>query len=53
MTEQMTEQGLSVVHAEVFLAEVGVFKCMNVRDVDLLARFKLVKVMGGIRRGLK
>jgi len=36
MTLQTCEQGLLVVHAEVFLAEEGVFKCMNVRDVVMV-----------------
>jgi len=31
-----------------FFAEEGVFECMNVRDVDLLSRFELVKSMGGV-----
>jgi len=40
-----------VVHAETFLAEEGVFEYMNVRDVDPLSRFELVKPMGGIGKG--
>jgi len=48
---QTCEQGLSMVHTEAFLAEEGVFECMNVRDVDLLARFELVELMGGIGSG--
>jgi len=45
---QMCEQGLSVVQAEVFLAEEGMFECMNVRDVDSLPRLELVEAMGGV-----
>ena len=52
-TLQICEQGLLVVHAEAFLAEEGVFKCVNVRDVDLLSRFELVELMGGIGLGLE
>jgi len=46
---QMCKQGLSMVHAEAFLAEVGVFECVNVRDVDPLSRFEFVESMGGVR----
>ena len=48
MTLQMCEQGLLMVYTEVFLAEEGVFECMNVRDVDLLPGLELVELMGGI-----
>jgi len=51
MTLQTCKQGLSVVHAEIFFAEEGMFECMNVRDVDLLSRFELVESMGGIGLG--
>jgi len=37
-----------MVHAEAFLAEEGVFKCINMRDVDPLPRLELVEPMGGI-----
>jgi len=47
-TLQMCEQGLSVVHTEAFLAEEGMFECVNVRDVDPLPRFELVEPMGGV-----
>jgi len=40
-----------VVHAEMFLAEEGVFKCVNMRDVDPLSRFELVESMCGIGSG--
>jgi len=50
---QICEQGLLVVHAETFLAEEGVFECMNMRDVDPLSRFELVELMGGIESGLE
>jgi len=40
-----------MVHAEVFLAEEGVFECVNVRDVDPLSRFELMELMGGIGSG--
>ena len=53
MTLQTCEQGLSVVHAEAFLAEEGVFKCVNVRDVDLLSGFELMESMAGIGRWSK
>jgi len=49
-TLQTCEQGLSMVHAEVFLAEEGVFKCMNMRDVDPLPGLELVEPMGSIGR---
>ena len=52
-TLQTCEQGLLVVHAEVFLAEEGVFKCVDMRDVDPLSRFELVELMGGIGLGLE
>ena len=48
MTLQTCEQGLSMVHAEAFLAEEGVFECMNVSDMDPLSGFELVELMGGI-----
>ena len=48
MMLQTCEQGLSMVHAEVFLAEEGVFECMNMRDMDPLSRFELVELRGGI-----
>ena len=47
----MWEQGLSMVHTEAFLAEEGVFKCVNMRDVDLLSRFEFMKAMSGVQRG--
>jgi len=50
-TLQTCEQGLLVVHAETFFAEEGVFKCVNVRDVNLLSRFELVVPMSGIGQG--
>jgi len=53
MMLQMCKQGLLVVHAEMFLAEEGVFKCMNVRDVDPLSRFELMESMGGVGSGLE
>jgi len=37
-----------MVHTEVFLAEEGMFKCMNMRDVDLLPGLELVESVGGI-----
>jgi len=37
-----------MVQAEAFLAEEGVFECVNVRDVDPLSRFELVESMGRI-----
>ena len=40
-----------MVHAEAFLAEEGVFECMNVRDMDPLSRFELVEPMGSIGSG--
>jgi len=42
-----------MVHAEAFLAEEGVFKCMNMRDVDSLSRFEFVELMGGVRSRLE
>ena len=42
-----------MVQAEVFLAEEGVFECMNVRDVDLLPRLELVEAMSGVRSQLE
>jgi len=48
MMLQTCEQGLSMVHAEAFLAEEGVFECVNIRDMDPLSRFELVELMGGI-----
>jgi len=48
MMLQTCEQGLSMVHAEAFLVEEGVFECMNMRDMDPLSRFELVELMGGI-----
>ena len=42
-----------MVHAEAFLAEEGMFECVNMRDVDLLAGLELVESMGGIRSQLK
>ena len=53
MTLQTCEQGLSMVYTEAFLAEEGVFECVNVRDVDLLSRFELVELMGGVGKGSK
>ena len=47
-TLQTCEQGLLMVYAEAFLAEEGMFECMNVRDVDLLPRLELMEPMGGI-----
>ena len=37
-----------MVHAEAFLAEEGVFECVNVRDVDPLAGLELVESVGGV-----
>jgi len=48
---QMCEQGLLIVYTEAFLAEEGVFKCMNVRDVDPLSRFELVELVGSVGSG--
>jgi len=45
---QTCKQGLSMVHTEAFLAEEGVFKCMNVRDVNPLPGLELVESMGSI-----
>jgi len=45
---QTCEQGLSMVYTEAFFAEEGVFKCVNVRDVDPLSRFELVESMGSV-----
>ena len=42
-----------MVHAEVFLAEEGVFECMNVRDVDLLSRLELVEPVSSVGLGSK
>ena len=53
MTLQTCKQGLSMVYTEAFLAEEGVFECMNMRDVDPLSRFELVELMGGIGSGLE
>jgi len=50
---QTCEQGLLIVHAEVFFAVEGVFECVNVRDVDPLPRFELVESMGSVGRWLK
>jgi len=47
---QTSKQGLLMVHAEAFLAEEGVFECVNMRDVDSLPRLELVEAMGGIGR---
>ena len=53
MMLQTCEQGLSMVHTEVFLAEEGVFKCVNVSDMDPLSGFELVELMGGVGKGSK
>jgi len=50
---QTCEQGLLMVHTEAFLAEEGVFECVNVRDVDLLSRFELVESISSVGRGLE
>jgi len=40
-----------MVHAEAFLAEEGMFECVNVRDVDPLPGLEFVESMGGIGTG--
>ena len=48
MTLQTCKQGLSMVHAEAFLAEEDMFECMNMRDIDLFPGLELMELMGGI-----